>query len=248
MSDSISDVLHGWGADDLANLAYLLDCKYEADGPITAEVIEDMFKWHYYTKLVEDTRNTTLSLLRRTLTSLPSDPSRKLPPYETLVHEACGHMKADEKDATFEEREAFLAQAVILAALQRMGARQRSQFFEQEIEIPGLANDARIKGRGFGGPATTLGLLGAAQASGFGVYMASTTALGFLTHAVGVTLPFAVYSGMTSTIAFVIGPAGWLAVGGWGAWKLVQPRWKKMIPGLIYISAVNARPRPEEDE
>ena len=90
------------------------------------------------------------------------------------------------------------------------------------------------------GPATTFALLGAAQASGFGIYLASTTALGFLTHAVGVTLPFTIYTGMTSTIAFLIGPAGWLGAGLWGTWKLTEPEWKKLVPALVCIVATNS--------
>jgi hypothetical protein len=68
---------------------------------------------------------------------------------------------------------------------------------------------------GLKGAATTLGAFGAAQASGFGIYLGATTALGFLSQAVGVTLPFAVYTGMSSTIAFLIGPVGFLAAGAW---------------------------------
>jgi hypothetical protein len=67
---------------------------------------------------------------------------------------------------------------------------------------------------------TTTAVLGAAQASGGAVYIASTTALGFLTHGVGITLPFAVYTGVTSTIAFVIVPVGWLAAGGCVTWRV----------------------------
>jgi hypothetical protein len=35
-------------------------------------------------------------------------------------------------------------------------------------------------------------------------------------NTIGITLPFAVYTGLTSTIAFVIGPVGWLTAGFWG--------------------------------
>lgn len=128
-----------------------------------------------------------------------------------------------------------------------MTPRQRAKFFEQEIEVEELLGGARIGRPKLAGPATTFAMLGVAQASGFGVYLAASTALGFMTHAVGVTLPFAVYTGMSSTIAFVIGPAGWLAAGAWGFWKLSQPRWKRIIPGLMYIIAVNARHRLDED-
>ena len=81
------------------------------------------------------------------------------------------------------------------------------------------------------------------QASGFGVYLAATTALGFTTSAIGITLPFAAYTGLSSTIAFVIGPAGWLAAGLWGAWKVTQAEWKKLVPVVLYIASTRARYR-----
>ncbi len=91
---------------------------------------------------------------------------------------------------------------------------------------------------------TTTAVLGAAQASGGAVYIASTTALGFLTHGVGITLPFAVYTGLTSTIAFVIGPVGWLAAGGWAFWKFTGPEWKKLTTAIVYITSRNMQGAP----
>lgn len=120
-----------------------------------------------------------------------------------------------------------------------MKPRERLKYFEQQVDISELLRGTRIKAHSFRGPATTFALLGIAQTSGFGIYLASTSALGFLTHAVGVTLPFAVYTGMTSTIAFIIGPPDWLTAGIWGAWKLTQPNWKKLIKALMYIISTN---------
>jgi len=94
---------------------------------------------------------------------------------------------------------------------------------------------------GLKGVATTLAALGAAQASGFGVYLGATTALGFVSHAVGVTLPFAVYTGMSSTIAFLIGPVGFLAAGAWLGWSLTSPEWTRITRGLLHIIAMRAK-------
>ena len=40
----------------------------------------------------------------------------------------------------------------------------------------------------------------------------ASTVLGGLTSALGITLPFAVYMGMSQMIALAIGPVGWLAL------------------------------------
>ena len=58
-----------------------------------------------------------------------------------------------------------------------------------------------------------LGALGAAQLSGFGVYLLASSTVGAITSFLGVTLPFAFYTGMSSAIALVIGPIGFLAMG-----------------------------------
>jgi len=249
---AIDDVLFGWNKENIGNLAVLLGL----DKEVNLKQIKDKFKWLYHSK----TRANAESAVRNVgsfISSLKGDKKasvtqkeklRKMPTYNELLTGACKHVKAFEEDATIQELEMFVSHAVIIAALQRMKPRERVKFFQQEMDTHKMTQKAKLKGAGINGPATTFALLGAAQASGFGVYLASTTALGFLTHAIGITLPFAVYTGMTSTIAFVIGPVGWLGAGIWGAWKLTQPSWKKMIPALIYISAINSKQKLESSQ
>lgn len=55
--------------------------------------------------------------------------------------------------------------------------------------------------------------MGVLDASGFGVYMALTTIMhAIFTTTLGITLPFAAYSGATSFLAFITGPVGWAAL------------------------------------
>ena len=58
-----------------------------------------------------------------------------------------------------------------------------------------------------------LSALGAAQISGFGIYLLASSTLGAITSVLGFTLPFAFYTGMSSVISFVIGPVGFLVMG-----------------------------------
>lgn len=55
--------------------------------------------------------------------------------------------------------------------------------------------------------------LGVAQLSGFGVYLLASSTVGAITSVLGITLPFAFYTGMSSIISFVIGPVGFLVMG-----------------------------------
>lgn len=55
--------------------------------------------------------------------------------------------------------------------------------------------------------------IGAAQLSGFGIYLLASSTVGAITSVLGITLPFAFYTGMSSIISFVIGPVGFLVMG-----------------------------------
>lgn len=73
------------------------------------------------------------------------------------------------------------------------------------------AHAARAREAGLAG-STAAGIV-VAEASGFGIYMATTSTIAALGHAVGVVFPFAVYQGATTTLGVVLGPIGWVAAG-----------------------------------
>ena len=53
----------------------------------------------------------------------------------------------------------------------------------------------------------------AGELSGFGIYLATTTGLGAISSAIGVTFPWAVYQGATTLLGFLLGPIGWTLAG-----------------------------------
>lgn len=91
-----------------------------------------------------------------------------------------------------------------------------------------------------GAPALIMGTL---SASGFGAFMALTTVMhAVFTTIIGVTLPFAVYTGATSTLSFMLGPAGIALLAGTTIWQVTKgnKNLKNEIMGQIVFSAVNA--------
>jgi uncharacterized protein YaaW (UPF0174 family) len=237
---NIIESLSGWDEGDLANLARLIELK----GTVSAETIAHGFKWLFHSKVAAETEaagKNGWAKLRKDPERVTAEDQREMPSFMQLLDGACNHLKASEEGASILEKQIFLSHAVTIAALQGMKPRERIKLFETMINVQLLVGKAKLQGESFTGPMTTAAMMGAAQASGFGVYLASTTAMGFLTHAVGVTLPFALYTGLSSSIAFVIGPAGWLTLAAWSSWKLMQPEWKKIVSGLIYIIARNTR-------
>jgi uncharacterized protein YaaW (UPF0174 family) len=160
--------------------------------------------------------------------------------YEYLVREVCN--KLDIHDANVEpirELEVYLIEDLFLRETARMNARQRHVFLTSQIHLDEFATvfpQTRVSG-----PATTLAALAVAQGSGFGVYLGATTALGFLSHAAGVTLPFAVYAGMSSTIAFLIGPFGFLGASAWLGSRILGPEWPRILRGVLHLIAMRAK-------
>lgn len=238
-------ILKGWDSENLSNLLTLLGDK---NSNPTIENVEQKIKWLYHSRFRAETergfRNTTRTIVskitKNTSESLNKDDIKKMPTYDLLLSEALKHVKAVEKNATREDQEMYLSHAVIIGSLQKMKPSERKTFFEKGFGFNELANKSGVKSPNLAGPISTIAALGTAQLSGFGVYMGATTALGFVTNAIGVTLPFAVYTGLSSSIAFAIGPAGWLTASIWTVWKITGPKWKKIIPGLIYIIAINS--------
>lgn len=78
--------------------------------------------------------------------------------------------------------------------------------------------------------------IGAAQLSGFGIYLLASSTLGAITSVLGITLPFAFYTGMSSVISFAIGPIGFLVMGAlvYRSFKNVKS-WDEAL-GLLKIS------------
>jgi uncharacterized protein YaaW (UPF0174 family) len=80
------------------------------------------------------------------------------------------------------------------------------------------------------------GAMLAAKMSGFGVYLLASTVLGSLTGALGITLPFVVYMGVSQTLALILGPVGWVAFAGGCLVSLNQPNWNRLGLAVLYIS------------
>lgn len=229
-----------WASEDLANIATILEI--EEPKAATAEQILNTIKWLYHSKTTSRIQSSILNAQKRWFDKrkqqepeIQKDDLRSMPSYEELVKGAANKLKVYDGLANIENCESYISHAVMISALTKMTPAQRAQFFQQPIDLPNIAKDAGVGKNSMAGTASTFAALSAAQASGFGIYLASTTALGFATSAVGIALPFAAYTGMTTTIGWIIGPAGWLVAGLWGSWQLTQPEWKKLIPTVLYI-------------
>jgi uncharacterized protein YaaW (UPF0174 family) len=149
--------------------------------------------------------------------------------YRKIVLKVVDKLKLDNNLNSIKEFERSITTKVLNDALNKMTEEQRANF---ENEVLKLSEETGFKGLKAGAVFATLG---AAQLSGFGVYLLATTTLSTLSGIVGVTLPFAAYTGLTSYIAFLTGPVGWIGAGVYALWKLTDVDYKKVIPVIIYL-------------
>jgi uncharacterized protein YaaW (UPF0174 family) len=160
--------------------------------------------------------------------------------YEYLIREIAKQLKVDRAHAEgVRTLEVYVVEQLFVRAATHMDARQRHMFLTSEISLDRFSN--AFPQTQYLAPATTLAALAVAQGSGFGLYLGATTALGFLSQAVGVGLPFAAYTGMTSTIAFLIGPFGFFGAGAWLGFKMLGPEWPRILRGVMHLMAMKGK-------
>ncbi len=218
-----------------ANLACILEIESEDTSAICERV-----RWLYHSKVRAGLRAQGNALADTVLSKTTGKRVRAVdkdyppPTWEHLVEGLGRKLRVHDADADVVDNEWYICDRVIVDAMAKMSPKQRRQFFEAGASATAVAEDAHKKGR-LKGPLRTASALGLANAWGFGLYQTATTALAFVTQAVGISLPFAAYTGLSSTIAFVLGPAGWLGVGLWTFLKVTSADWRKLTPVIIYV-------------
>ncbi len=154
------------------------------------------------------------------------------PSYLKIVSQTANKLKIKTSaTASPQEIETAIAQKVLTAMWKKMTPEQRLRMDEELQKVAqrfdkanALINDGSI-----------LAILTTARLSGFRVYLAATTALGALTSTLGITLPFAAYTTMTSAIGLIIGPVGWIGLGLLAAWQLTGPNHNRIVQAILYI-------------
>lgn len=163
------------------------------------------------------------------------------PTYSQIVRQVAENLNIEHAGLTTKDLEVGIAQKVIRTVWDEMTPEQRTQM---ETELRQVAQEFD-KGGALLSSGSIFATLTAAKLSGFGVYLLASTSLGALTGAIGVTLPFVVYTTMSSAIATILGPVGWIGAGLFAIWQLSGPNYKRLIPAVLYVSALRAQQEQE---
>ncbi len=133
---------------------------------------------------------------------------------------------------------AMIEQAIISRTWQNAMEKMTDQ---QRAELRAKFEELAVKHRKrIGKELSGLSVLGAAQLSGFGVYLLGSTLLGAVNTTLGLGLAFGAFTGLSSAISVVIGPVGWVALGLSAIIKLGGPNYKKIIPAIFVIATARA--------
>ena len=159
------------------------------------------------------------------------------PSYKDIVRQVADKLRIDyKKYHSTKEIEIKIAQKVMETVWEKMTPEQREEM-EEELRKAAQKFD---KTGSLVASGSIFGALMAAKLSGFGVYLLASTALGCITHGLGFTLPFAVYTTMSRAIARIIGPVGWIGAGLLMIWKLTGPNYNKLISAIVYIGRLRS--------
>ena len=108
-----------------------------------------------------------------------------------------------------------------------------------EHEISKYA-DKHLGGKNLDIALSSGGLL-AANLGGFATYTMASSLLAGVGSTLGVTLPFAAYTTLSSTLSVVLGPVGIGALGLWGLPKITSPNIKVTILIVLAVAAIRER-------
>jgi hypothetical protein len=237
----LNTIIAGWDERDKTIIAILCDIEDDtgADGSSAGnspDKIAEKIRWMYHSRTRQSIKRNFKRIVSRDI-----DKDRVGPSYEVLLSGAAKKLGIHKHCESLDDYERYIPQAVIVAALAKMKPAQRDQFFSEDINAGPMWEAAGISSGGLIGLRTAASVIALSNASGAAVYAGATTALGFATHAVGITLPYAAYTGLSATIAQLIGPPGWLALATYGFFKVTGTDWNKLMPVLLTIIATKHR-------
>lgn len=85
------------------------------------------------------------------------------------------------------------------------------------------------------GSSSIFTLLAAGSLTGFAPYLLVTTTVGLLTSIIGVTLPFGIYTALTSGLSYLLGPVGWIGASIFAVSRYKKMNMKKLVPAIVLI-------------
>jgi uncharacterized protein YaaW (UPF0174 family) len=164
------------------------------------------------------------------------DKDLALASYSDMLDLAGKRFKIEREGRNDRELEVHLVQSAFEKMVAAMDEKDRKLL---EHEISKYAEEHLGK-KNFDIALSTGGLL-AANLGGFATYTMASSLLAGVGSTLGVTLPFAAYTTLSSTLSVVLGPVGIGALGLWGLHKISSPNIKITILVVLAVAAIRER-------
>lgn len=155
--------------------------------------------------------------------------------YRDILVMVCKHLEITVKPSMKpQDIEAKISQQLMQTVWNKMTEAQRLAF---DAEMKKMA-EKNGKGKEWAATGGMAAVLAASNLAGFSAYLVATSSLAALTGSLGIVLPFAAYTGLTTALSVVLGPVGWLGAGLFALIGLTGANYQKLIPAILYISVL----------
>jgi uncharacterized protein YaaW (UPF0174 family) len=164
------------------------------------------------------------------------DKEHTLATYSDMLELVGKSLKEERQGRKDSDYETCLVEIAFKKMLEPMQEKDR-RLLENEIEK--YAKDHLGK-RNLNISLATGGLI-TANLGGFATYTMASTLLAGVSSTLGIALPFAAYTTLSSALSVVIGPVGLIALGAWGLHKLTSPNIKTTTLIVLEVASIRGR-------
>jgi len=171
------------------------------------------------------------------------DKSLTIASYSDMIDLAAKNFKLKRDTKNDADLEKYIIATQFEKMIKKMDKKDREVL---ELEITKIAEEKFGK-KNLNLVLSSSGIL-AANLGGFATYTMATSLLGGISSALGVVLPFAAYTTLTSAISLALGPLGVGALSLWGVHKVTSANIKSTILVVLEIAAIRERLTFEREE
>lgn len=133
-----------------------------------------------------------------------------------------------DQEMSISELQEKITQKTFSDIIENLSIEQKKELEEK------LLNEAKTLGIDIGS-SSIFTLLAAGSLSGFAPYLLVTTTVGLLSSIIGVTLPFGIYTALTSGLSYLLGPVGWVGASIFAISRYKKMNMKKLVPAIVLI-------------
>lgn len=148
-------------------------------------------------------------------------------------------LKVSESETDEVKLEQLICKKVINGIFEKLTPVQKADF----VAAVEKESQKYIGGAGFVSSGGVAAALVAGNIGGFSTYILASSGLAAVSGAIGITLPFAAYTGMSTALGVALGPIGWAGLGLLALFTIGGANSEKIIPAVLCIAMMRNEPK-----